>query len=112
MRERERERERGREQRQSGEVLSDSGEGSATLIGIFFFFFLIPNTYQNSVVLVSVKNPNLSQNGSVLIIILIYIFFSPRGYFSNLSLPKRHSFDFSIHFDGNTNGGGQNATFW
>jgi hypothetical protein len=42
---------------------------------IFYFLFLILNTYQNSAVLISVGNPNLSQNSVVLILILIYIFF-------------------------------------
>jgi hypothetical protein len=55
-------------------------------LGIFFFF-LIPKTYQNGTVLVSVGNPNFNQNDAVLILILIF-FFSPRGHFSNLSMPK------------------------
>jgi hypothetical protein len=68
------------------------------LIGVGAFC-LIPATYQNSIVLVSIGNLNLSQNGVVLIFILI--FFSPIGHFSNLTLPKRRSFDLSIQFDGN-----------
>jgi hypothetical protein len=44
-------------------------------------------------------NPNLSQNGAVLVRALIF-FFSLGGYFRNLALSKRRSFDVSIHFHG------------
>jgi hypothetical protein len=60
----------------------------------FFFFFLIPNTYQNNAVLVRGENPIFRQNGAVLVFDLISFFFSPRGYFGNLQSTKRRSFDF------------------
>jgi hypothetical protein len=46
-------------------------------------------------------NPNLSQNGTVLVRALNYFFFSLGGYFRNLDLSKRRSLDVSIHFHGN-----------
>jgi hypothetical protein len=56
-----------------------------------------------------VENPNLRQNGGFDPYFNIFSFL--RGHFCNLPLSKRRSFDFSTHFDCNTNGGGQNATF-
>jgi hypothetical protein len=57
-----------REQRQSGDFV-----GSRVLLLLLFF---IPNTYQNGAVLVSVENLNSSPNGAVLVLILIWFFFS------------------------------------
>ena len=65
--------------------------------------------WQNDAVLVRVKTLILAK--AVLIFVLI-LFFSSRGHFSNLLLLKRRNFNFFIHFDSNTNGRGQNVTFW
>ena len=57
-----------------GRIDLEEGSRSLTAQG----FYLIP-TYQNDVVLVSVGNPNLTQNGVVSIFILICFFFLQEG---------------------------------
>jgi hypothetical protein len=76
--EREREREKERE-RERAEAVWRSFERLQRRLDnldrdLFFYLILIPNTYQNGTVLVSVENPNLSQNGAILILILIFFF--------------------------------------
>jgi hypothetical protein len=46
-------------------------------------------------------NPNLSQNGVVLVRALNLFFFLLGGYFCNFDLSKRRSLDVSIHFHSN-----------
>jgi hypothetical protein len=63
---------------------------------------LIPIAYQNGAVLVSVGNPNFTQNGAVLIFAFIFFFFFfQEGILVTYNLQNDVVLIFFIHFDGN-----------